>query len=506
MEFKFFKIKSVGFLLPKKTNISEFGPVKNVKFINGTLSEIVNDISAVERISFLVYGMNDSLVISSRLADQLLSCQDRFEVDVAAIFTRVAQKDGVERSCIYAQETPRLPSFGQYSDIVNAGYDLCILNLKGCFRLLRGIPAWINHSFNSVVINQAQKNNLYCKFDSAFIASCKSYNNPDEILAINELMKSRNLLNVKSYYTMAGVGKLISEAVDEQVVVNRKNNNKFSIIIRTKFQRNELLERALASLYFSKIKANVEIETILVSDDFSGYPKKFVQIEKMLNIVKVKSQKTASIPSRTLNIVNGVNAVKGDYVSFLDDDDYVDVDYFSDISKRISSENFDLLFFSARALKEKLSFDGQRLLVLSEERVIDYLASDALSFARGVNMTPVSAFSVRSSVIKQFIAKDLLKHDLSEDYTLLIGLLCSDLRVSILNKILNYISLRDGDENTVTQVDRTKWLRDISDHLSVLYSNTEVAKRLNFYAELSSIPSVSSNKFELSYKKLVESL
>jgi hypothetical protein len=508
MEYFFYKSSKLGFLFSAKVDVKKF--LSKGEIIAGPLSEVVHEIASRSTVNSLIYSSNESIVITERLFKRLSTIDELFKsANCVAIFSSVITSDGLNKSCVYAQNKPKLPDFGEYSNVSNASYDLCAIKIKDIYRIIRGIPAWIDHSFNAILINQIYKKDFTVKYSNELIVGCKDVAEPNDTLAINEILKSKNLLSMKKYITFQGIEKIVMEDAQIPDDIKQRKKLKYSIIMRTQFNRIELLKRALSSIFLAKSKMGdkIQLEIILVSDNYKNYPKEIREIEKILNIVKVRTLPTL-IPNRTQNIISGVRKSTGDYLSFLDDDDYLHQDYFQSIDKKLQSCNPEILFFSCTVNRETLKITNKNLEILREEKLLTYEAKDSLKFFKGVNMTPICGFAVDRTVLLNFINKGLLKYDLSEDYTLLLGIMGSVCTIEVINKVLCFISVRDDGENTVTQIDRTQWLGNISDHLSMLLSDKQIFKNLNFINILSEANNVSDKqkKYEIAYKKLVESL
>lgn len=482
--------------------------LKQVAGFEGTITEVLTKAAKVLGGKYIVVSLNETIKLTERLMARVeAEVARKFSNDWVVMYSRAVTSGGEIKSCVYSQKTPSLPRMGFDSDIVNASYDFMILNVDLLKPILKSIPSWINESFNSVLINESRYQGRLALYNGRLICSCESYFEANEYVALNEIRKAKGLVNIKGYMTELGEYIEVFPEIDFSPVVGVYSEPSFSIIVRTTFERPELLKRALASIYFSKCMSNAKIEVLLVSQSYEIYPRELDKVKDLLNIKKIRVDKGGEIPGRTINLIQGIKAAKNDYLFVLDDDDYVEQGFFDVLVKKISCSLPGVVFFDSKVIKEDLIYKNNGAIEVKSEKIVaHYLAKNALKLFGGANQIPVCGFAVQKEIARQFISEEVLRHDLSEDYIYLMGVLSLLPSMLILNKNLVNISIRDNGGNTVTAIDRSQWLRDISDHLDSVFSgDASVGQRLQFLSRLLDNKSGDMDGvYEIAYKKILK--
>jgi glycosyltransferase involved in cell wall biosynthesis len=146
-------------------------------------------------------------------------------------------------------------------------------------------------------------------------------------------------------------------------------NNFFSVIIPTYNSKNYICETI-----DSVISQSYNFFEILLIDDFSND-----EIELEINSrysnsnVKLFVNKTKSGPNYSRNF--GLSQAKGDYIIFLDSDDFLNKDALKILNEKLSHSNYDFIYFGFEFVSEKNKILGQHTF-LSGEVSNDKLISD----------------------------------------------------------------------------------------------------------------------------------
>ena len=124
--------------------------------------------------------------------------------------------------------------------------------------------------------------------------------------------------------------------VEEQNV--RKNNIKISIIVPV-YNTEQYLERCIKSLINQTLDA---IEIILVNDGSTDNSyQKCIELSKIDPRIRVYNKKNEGL-GYTRNY--GISVSSGEYVAFIDSDDYVDFDFFEKLYKKSLENKSDAVF------------------------------------------------------------------------------------------------------------------------------------------------------------------
>lgn len=128
--------------------------------------------------------------------------------------------------------------------------------------------------------------------------------------------------------------------------INFEQQIKFSVIIPA-YNAEKTISRCLQSITASSYEA---IEVIVVNDGSTDSTAEMVEeFIKSDKRVMLFSQSNAG-PSTARN--NGMEYVSGDVITFVDSDDYVEPDYFDELSSAFSESNADVVFFEFNRVNE----------------------------------------------------------------------------------------------------------------------------------------------------------
>ena len=198
------------------------------------------------------------------------------------------------------------------------------------------------------------------------------------------------------------------------------NSTQLSIIVRTIDNRKEKLVRCLHSIASSEYPLP-SIEVVLI---YQGLNKKyFDEIQKISTrypSLKFKFIQNSSIKDeRAKNLNIGMESSSGQYLAFLDDDDEILHNHYSDLITLIKNTNS--IWVYSNTILQKYNFETEKF---SENKYVFYRETFNYLILRKANFIPIHSFLVdrlrldESKVVLQ--TDERLSH--YEDYYLLLKL------------------------------------------------------------------------------------
>lgn len=251
-----------------------------------------------------------------------------------------------------------------------------------------------------------------------------------------------------------------------------------SVIVRTQFSRAYLLERLLSSLSRARVP-QISMEVVLSTDaDIGLASSETDRLAAHYRHLTLKLQHNATVAhSRVDNLIGGAKAATGDYVVFIDDDDYVDLFAFKNIRTASFGDQRPLMVTSTELHAEEWqSTPSGRWVLASSQPHARHPSRGWRDMFSGINRLPVCALIIPRDRLIERLERHDFAHDLSEDYALFLLLLTDPLLPAIVEipDTFCHVSIR-GNENSVTMPDRRPWARDIAAHLSDLTRNPQIA-------------------------------
>ncbi len=269
----------------------------------------------------------------------------------------------------------------------------------------------------------------------------------------------------------------LSEQVEKTI---RDHSEQFtlSIVVRTRFDRNHLLRRLLASLSRNN-RGALDVEIVLSTDREPSVSKEcLAQLQQDFCNLQIRLQQNLpDAHSRVTNMIGGLRAARHDYVMLIDDDDYVDLFALSALLGVNFMGNRPLIVTDSEVHDESWEEtpSGRWILTQSTWRKT-YPARGWQDIFSGSNQLPICAMIVPKHRLWARLDAFCFDHDLSEDYALFLLIFTDPQLPAIfeLGQTFCHISLR-GTENSVAMEDRRPWVSDIAAYLSDLTSNPDVA-------------------------------
>lgn len=394
---------------------------------------------------------------------------------------------------LYASEMPAIPERAGLQPLTDLMPDLYLIN--GAF--LRDVPEDrllpLDIALEPALALQGYLDGFVSVFAPDLTAGINGALMPRDMLRVStELARAfGDLFPNQEVPTLSGNALLtsvedrptaqnVSQDLDERIcaaVAARCDRPSISIITRTRFDRLHLLQRMLASISRARCDETT-IEVILSTDVAETLAQGLVQTlqEENMNLTIKLQVNSAAGHSRVTNLLGGVQAASGEYVLFLDDDDYIDLFAFDTVRPAFFAGNRPLVALSSEVHEETWEETPSGRWVLTNAMPMNtYPASGWRAMFAGVNKLPICGLLIPRARLLTRLSTFELRHDLSEDYALFL-LLLTDPQLPAIHECADataHISIR-GSENSVLMRDRRPWVQDITGFLTDLTANREI--------------------------------
>lgn len=209
-----------------------------------------------------------------------------------------------------------------------------------------------------------------------------------------------------------------------------------SVIIPT-YSRPKYLERAIKSVLNQTYNA---IEVIVVDDNGNNFrmqEETMVVIEKFVDYPNFKYIKNKCNLGGAESRNKGVSLSKGQYISFLDDDDVYELNKINEqMTILLGNENLDVCYCGMKYLDSQGNHIGQRNIYLegSEELISNHIF-------RPITGTP--ALLMKKSVFEKISGFDKLKR--YQDANLVFKILAFNFKITCVQKELIKVYIHDED-------------------------------------------------------------
>lgn len=466
------------------------------------LAQVLIKAARSSKAQYLIVARNPSLVPSATLFDSIRHAVD--DLEARGLSWLIASGGGMGRSgrryiACYSHAEPCLRSGGQLAPLVDIFPDLYVVNLRALARLpLEEIRGLRNDSIEFVLTVLGYLGGQVTVFHPQLSGGVESRLTRDATVFEEDVRAffAGRILDerVSTLLGDVAVGQarrdmarpsepvLLEEAI-RNVADAAAHLPSFSVLVRTRFQRRHLLARALVSLARAAAVARADVECILSTDIEETVAR--TQLEELerkfpsLRLVLCRAP-AGEIPSRTANLMNGIRVASKDYVWIVDDDDYLSVTAFEDLRTAFFAGERPFVVTSTNVYRESWT-------ILSSDRAVrngstyerSYESQSWARAFRGVNPLPICGYLTPTALLKKRVSQFPLRHDLSEDYALLLLVLTSPElpQVVEISAPTCNISLRDGGDNVVTMQDRRPWLRDVTAFLDEMQNDEKVASQ-----------------------------
>lgn len=149
--------------------------------------------------------------------------------------------------------------------------------------------------------------------------------------------------SVAAQLALSRARKEILEKMCDTGQSNRMSNIKLSVIVPCYNSRDYIAESLLSVLPFMSNSTELVIVNDGSTDDSSDIIENTVKNYKGKNITVIHQDNGGLSAARN----TGINASKGEYISFLDSDDYFDPDFWKEIPPLINDSSIDIIEFNA---------------------------------------------------------------------------------------------------------------------------------------------------------------
>ena len=245
-----------------------------------------------------------------------------------------------------------------------------------------------------------------------------------------------------------------------------------SIVVRSVAGRSAFLARNLASIAAQNSPPLLEV---LITSSGSRAPEPSLRspggLEASLPIRYLETD-ASELPSRTANLTAAVNQARGDYVWFVDDDDWIAPGALDAVASAIHANDRPIVVGGVEAISEE--WDGHA--VTSATHIRRYLPTEWYRAFTGWNHLPNCAVVLPTELCRRRLMETPIVRDLGEDYALqLLMFSTPGATVSVTTSTIAYVSIRTEGDNSVTMEDRTPWLRELGSHISDLSNDPVTA-------------------------------
>lgn len=242
-----------------------------------------------------------------------------------------------------------------------------------------------------------------------------------------------------------------------------------TIGIRTTLTRPYLLRRTVASAAVAAARRDVEKVVIVGSVDPLALEEACAELRESFPGLRIEPHATSpSGHSRTANLLAAIDSATTDYIWFVDDDDMATPHSIAAIKDAVISADRPLLFGISEAYSETWADDTRPLLMWSQ-KIETYDPVNVLNAFTGTNSLPICSMVIPVELAQTRLRGDLLRHDLGEDYALLLLLLTAPgARFGYIDTDIAHISIRQSSDSVVTYRDRTPWLQNLSGFMADL--------------------------------------
>ena len=230
---------------------------------------------------------------------------------------------------------------------------------------------------------------------------------------------------------------------------------KISIIIPV-YNGEKYIEKCLDSIKNQTFK---DYEVLIINDGSKDNTKNL--IEKYLNDKRFKLfNRTNHGIGASRNF--GLDESSGEYICFIDSDDYVDKEYLEKLYNKISKENLDIVVCNYIELNEELNIEKKVKIKSFDNTTIDKTPELLLS----INKSPWNKI-YRKSILENIKFPTDLKY---EDTEFLCKVLYNS-KIGYVDEYLNYYVIHNNSETT-TMDKRVFDILNIVDNIRKFYENS----------------------------------
>lgn len=464
----------------------------------GSLAGILLDPAVAESFPVIVTVRNPSIVFDGEFLDRLKAALDSLEAlgDGWSVATpHGLSRNGEVVSSVYSAVSPALPTMRSAQPVVDVAADLLVINGAFIDALRAGHVTFADACLEQALLIRGYLDGrvgvflpgLAVPMTGPFLAWAGPSASDGLDAAFGKALGDDALPGL---FGPVRFGKAspasppgANQAYFADLVAGAIRHHcpplSLSLVTRTRFNRPHLLNRMLTSVTRSRVDGTA-VEVVLSTDiatreaqeQFRALKKLFPSIDLRLQINERHEH------SRIGNLLGGIAAATRDFVAFVDDDDYVDLAAFGEIALATFMGTQPLVLMANVVHEEEWSSTPSGRYVLARSTTKHtYPPGGWRSMFNGVNQLPISAMIMPRATLQRRLEAFEFRHDLSEDYILIL-LLLTDPALPPIAEVPStfvHISSRVGQDNTITMTDRRPWVQDITCFLADLLGDSAVA-------------------------------
>lgn len=475
--------------LPGKPELEEFT-------LQATLPEAAGHYAALAR---ALQVTDAELIVVTGNPNVLIDAEFAHRVNAATVAAPPADQlavitgKGVDRwgnayCALYASLDPQLPFCRSDVAVVDSSSDIFVISRPHLMAILESASGVPMSSFAGLAVLEG------------YLAGRVSYFSPHLAAGINGRMLTRDVfeharlvqdavavrtvpVKLQSVDGVLDLGepapplagkreRLLSRRADldqliGETILAHCDRMSLTIVTRTQFSRPHLLRRMLTSLSRWR-DGHTNLDVVLSTDidreraegELAALQAEFPSLKLGLAWNGDRAER-----SRVRNLLGGLAVAQGDYVAFVDDDDHVHFQILEALAATRFRGAMPVLFVDTELRNENWVPNGQDRWVLESSSFHHFYPGSAWrSMFRGVNQLPICAAILPREWATQTLGQFDFRHDYSEDFTIWLLLLESpDLPLIVdVPRTFCLVSLREEGANTVTEKDRSRWVRDIT--------------------------------------------
>jgi glycosyltransferase involved in cell wall biosynthesis len=211
------------------------------------------------------------------------------------------------------------------------------------------------------------------------------------------------------------------------------DSNLLSVIVRTTGSNLALLEKSLQSIANSDYN-NIEIVLVYQGIDLDIY-NRIQEFKFRGNYTALINEVNYDDRSKNLNI--GINNAKGVFLAFLDDDDYVAKNHYTNLINKLTKEKSSLAYCLCNIVNNK----GEILDDIFKDRYLD-----KLSFRKD-NFITIHSFVLNKNTISNSLLHFKEDLRLAEDYIFLLPIYIKH-KTSYVPERTSYYLIPDNESNS----------------------------------------------------------
>lgn len=167
---------------------------------------------------------------------------------------------------------------------------------------------------------------------------------------------------------------------------------KVSVIVPV-YNVEQYLEKCLDSIVGQTLK---DIEVIVVNDGTKDHSQEIIDryAEKYTNIISLKKDNGGLSDARNF----GMKYARGEYISFVDSDDYIEPDMMEKMYEKAVRDNLDIVVCDTDIVHENYSYVFRSHLHFTEDNVRAYIFASTMACIRLVKREVMEKFSFQKGI------------------------------------------------------------------------------------------------------------